>query len=99
MEDVPTGKRTLLTAAAANQRLKVPTMVPDVRVSVPSAELLEPRVSIFDPVVMLPLVSVKVFVTVSSACNVTPAELLIVRLFTVDGRPLPVLCAEVPLYV
>jgi hypothetical protein len=96
---VPAGNDTLLTVAAANHLLKLPSTVPEVLDNVPSDEVLVPSVSVFVPVVMFPLVRVRVFATVSSACNVSPVELLIVRLFTVDGRPLPVLCAEVPLYV
>ena len=34
---------------------------------------------------------------VPAAENVTPAELLMFRLFTIVGKPVPVICAELPL--
>ena len=43
----------------------------------------------------LPIANVPV--TVSAAEKVTPPLLLMVRLFTDDGKPVPVICAELPL--
>lgn len=85
MATVPIGNNTLLTVAAANHLLKLPTIVPEVSDNVPSDEVLVPSVNVLAPVVMFPLVSVKVFDTVSSTvCNVIPAELLMVRLYIVE---------------
>ena len=66
--------------------------------SVPPPELTAPlSVRVLDPIVSVPLLSVSAPFTVSAPPRVTPAALLIVRLLTVAGRPLPGACAAVPL--
>ncbi len=48
-------------------------------------------------VVSFPLVRAKVPATVVVPLRVTPALLLLVKLLTVAGSPLPVTCADTPL--
>ena len=54
-------------------------------------------VKVFAPMDSAPLVSVSVPLTVVPEVRLTPKLLLMVKLFTVAGRPLPVFCAAVPL--
>jgi len=53
-------------------------------------------VTLFELLFKAPLVRVRVLLTVTIALRETPEPLLMVRLFTVAGRPLPVTWAAVP---
>ncbi len=67
-------------------------------VSVPlDIEIASFRVKVLAPIDNAPVVSVRVPVTVALEVRVTPELLLVVKLFTVAGRPLPVTCGAVPL--
>jgi hypothetical protein len=57
-----------------------------------------PTVNIFEDVVFkLPFESVRIPLLEVDEDNVTPAILFIVKLFTVAGNPLPVICAVEPI--
>jgi hypothetical protein len=91
----------LFNAATANQRLKLPTMVPELLVRVPRADVLEPRVRVYELVMKLPTVRLKVPLIVLDALRVTPFGLLIMTdwpLGTVKGNSGPVVCGTLPLY-
>ena len=62
-------------------------------------EMAPLSVSVFAPIENAPLVRVSMPLVAVPAVSETPALLLIVRLLTVDGKPLPVACAALPLYV
>ena len=71
---------------------RLPNTYPLVRETVPPAGMI----TVFAPVEMTPLVRFSV-VGVTELVSVTPALLSTVRLVTVAGKPLPVICAAVPL--
>jgi hypothetical protein len=61
---------------------------------------LDPEfVTVFAPIVNVPAVTVPPFVNTIDASSVTPLLLFTVNAFAVAGKPLPVFCAAVPLYV
>ena len=65
---------------------KFPTICPLVRDTVPAAAII----TVSDPVVMLPEVSVKVlFIVGSTVLNVTPVELFKVRLLKLVAAVVP----------
>lgn len=82
--------------------LAVPPIVKldvDEPVKVPDVFTITPfKVSVFEPTAKDPLVKVIVPFTVVPDVKDTPPELLIVRLFTVDGNRFPVTWADDPLY-
>ena len=88
-----TAGRAVLAPEPPKVMLDVP---PPVRVPL-LVEMSPLIVKVFAPIESAPLVRVNVPLTVAPEVRVTPALLLIVKLFTVAGRPLPVLCAELPL--
>ena len=83
-------------AVAPTHLVKLPTMYPEVRVSVPVDDVELPKVNVLLPVITFPFVNVIAEVGFTELVNVTPAVLLMVKLFTVEGNPGPVTCAEVP---
>src|SRR5690606_20717849 len=92
----PTGKTFVLVFES--QRLRFPIIFPLVLLRIPRLVLLEPTEMELEPVTRLPLFKIRLL-TVKLELSVTPDELLIVKLFTVDGNPFPVTCDELPLYI
>ena len=94
--DVPTGNNIGLHEFEIHL-LKFPNIFPAELLNVPGLVILVPSESVFVFVNKFPLIKLSVPLTEVLALKVTPAELLIVKFFTVAGNPFPVTCAALPL--
>jgi hypothetical protein len=81
--------------------LPLKTMVPEEALITPFVRLILPFIVwVEEPILYVPFVSVRAVVIVVLAAVVTPAELLIVRLFTLPlNTPEAIVCAELPLKI